>query len=164
MVHPWPLRAPTSKPPPFTTCRTFPAVYCFLGPFFFFSLLSFRVRASLEPDQCFFHHEKSHKDESNRAKLSWECPDDTQLKNNSKTIRGPLVPAQHRKTDNDCDVRREGDAWHSTLRQPRAISDNRQLEECILVQFHRVRGTAPAGWLAWLAGGTETTAREQKTK
>ena len=44
LVHPWPLRAPTSKPPPFITCLTFPAVLCTLGPFFLF-LLSLRVCA-----------------------------------------------------------------------------------------------------------------------
>ena len=47
LVHPWPLRAPTWKHPPFITCRTFPAVLRFLrslGVFSYYSffLLSFR--------------------------------------------------------------------------------------------------------------------------
>ena len=50
LVHPWALRAPTWKSPPFITCRTFPAVLYFLHfswhfRFFFpFFLCSFRVR------------------------------------------------------------------------------------------------------------------------
>ena len=52
LVHPWPLGAPTSKPPPFITCRTFPAGLCFLPfswhsrcflPFFFFRFVCVRV-------------------------------------------------------------------------------------------------------------------------
>ena len=44
LVHPWPLRSPSWKSPPFITCRTFPVVLCFLHfswhfrfffPFFF---------------------------------------------------------------------------------------------------------------------------------
>ena len=43
LVHPWSLRAPTWKSPPFITCRTFPVVLCsllYLGTsvrFFLFS-------------------------------------------------------------------------------------------------------------------------------
>ena len=52
MVHPWPLRAPTWKSPPFITCLTFPAVLCFLHfswhsrfffPVFFFRFVCVRV-------------------------------------------------------------------------------------------------------------------------
>ena len=51
MVHPWPLRAPTWKSPPFSTCRKFQAVLCFLHfswhfrlfSFFFFCFLCARV-------------------------------------------------------------------------------------------------------------------------
>ena len=52
LVRPWPLRAPTSKPPPFSTCRTFPVGLCFLHfslrsrsflPFFFFRFECMRV-------------------------------------------------------------------------------------------------------------------------
>ena len=51
LVHPWPLRAPTWKSPPFFTRRTFPAALCFLHfsghfwVFFSFFLVLFRVRA-----------------------------------------------------------------------------------------------------------------------
>ena len=46
LVHPWPLRGPTRESPSFISCRTFPAVLCFLrfaGHFrLFFSFFSFR--------------------------------------------------------------------------------------------------------------------------
>ena len=52
LVHPWPLRDPTWESPPFITCRTFPAVLCFLNfsghfqslfPLFFFCFVCVRV-------------------------------------------------------------------------------------------------------------------------
>ena len=40
LVHPWPFRAPTSKPSHFNTCRTCREVLCFHGHFFFSSFVS----------------------------------------------------------------------------------------------------------------------------